>query len=389
DGAGTTTLPSFNADGTIATPAPVTTTSTGAPRYIAPDDWRFPRRPSFLRFDDLYKDGNEQLIFAGSCPGSNATWPMVIGVNNGDAVAGFTYPMIMGGLGAPFTLGNKNSYGTVGCPDSGITVSLFNNVDQPEGRRRDQNAKTPAPGTIGSLETQLGQTTLPPQVTWGTGNDNGATTAPDATGSVTNSNDNTSGEAVTNDRNRSTNNAVYRRYNFNVGIANRALLGSGQSVRVRVTLYNSGGATPGNIDATTGDIVLAARTFPTLVPDSTTGTDYINAFYNPNTALNMATIARTTAGTFPSPVVVPAPTTAAPALNLYPRLPLGASSTAGAATGTIPPENESCLATEYCTVVSWTGPTATTNDPDTKTLTVLVVRDSVSEGVEEFRVKLN
>ncbi len=130
-------------------------------------------------------------------------------------------------------------------------------------------------------------------------------------------------------------------------------------------------------------------TFPTLVPDSTTGTDYINAFYNPNTALNMATIARTTAGTFPSPVVVPAPTTAAPALNLYPRLPLGASSTAGAATGTIPPENESCLATEYCTVVSWTGPTATTNDPDTKTLTVLVVRDSVAEGQEEFRVKLN
>ncbi|MFO0213913.1 MAG: hypothetical protein ACK53E_24705, partial [Pseudanabaena sp.] len=94
-------------------------------RYIDPADERFPRRLSFLRYDDIYKDGNKALIMASSpCPTLANWWPMPIGVVNGNTPAtatsnaGFTYPQVMGDRTTPFNASSANSttYGTVGCP---------------------------------------------------------------------------------------------------------------------------------------------------------------------------------------------------------------------------------------------------------------------------------
>ncbi len=118
-GAGTTTLPDFNATtGVVSTP-------TDAPRYISDSDSRFARRLSFLRFDDIYKDGNQQLIFAGSCTGSPPVfWPMPIGVASGNLASGYTYPQVMGNLSTPFQLSNNYSYANVPCPETGLISSV-------------------------------------------------------------------------------------------------------------------------------------------------------------------------------------------------------------------------------------------------------------------------
>ncbi len=122
-GAGTTTMPDFAANGTVST-------SLNAPRFISNDDSRYARRLSFLRFDDIYKDGNQQLIFAGACSGGSYS-PMPIGVTNGNLDTGFTYPQAMGSLGTPFDTQRNNSYGVVPCPESAIAVggtSVTSNV---------------------------------------------------------------------------------------------------------------------------------------------------------------------------------------------------------------------------------------------------------------------
>ena len=156
-GAGTTTLPDFSTTGLVSTPL-------GAPRYIADADTRFARRLSFLRFDDIYKDGNKQLILTGRCDNASS-WPIQIGVANGnDPATGYTYPHVLGDRTTPFEINNNTSYGTVPCPEALVTVEI-------------------------SSETQLGQNTLP-SVTWGTtGNDLGVIAASpiNSTGSVTNS----------------------------------------------------------------------------------------------------------------------------------------------------------------------------------------------------------
>jgi len=144
DAAGTTALPSRG--GTLATPA-------SAPRYIDPQDERFPRRLAFLRYDDIYKDGNETLVLVtGSCPSRDNVWPMPIGVTNGNnsvtaaSSPGFTYPQAMGSRNTPFTgdtlNGRNNAYGNVPCPPVPkplirITDTSNNNNDVTvtEGRR--------------------------------------------------------------------------------------------------------------------------------------------------------------------------------------------------------------------------------------------------------------
>ncbi|MCA6517723.1 MAG: hypothetical protein IM556_03575, partial [Pseudanabaena sp. M110S1SP2A07QC] len=139
DAAGTTALPSR---GGTAAPTPVT-----APRYIAPEDERFPRRLAFLRYDDIYKDGNKALVLVtGACPSRDNVWPMPIGVTNGNnsvtAVSspGFTYPQAMGARNTPFngeiSIGRNNAYGNVPCPPlPKPLIRIEGDVGVQEGRR--------------------------------------------------------------------------------------------------------------------------------------------------------------------------------------------------------------------------------------------------------------
>ncbi|WP_055073829.1 hormogonium polysaccharide biosynthesis protein HpsA [Pseudanabaena sp. 'Roaring Creek'] len=464
DGAGTTTLPDFTANSTtISTPA-------AAPRYIAPSDWRYARRLSFLRFDDIYQDGNEQLIFASSCPGSNQSWPLPIGVNNGNLATGYTYPMLMGSLGAPFSFSTQNSYGTVGCPDSGMTVELGSmssgsfsagDISLPEGRRRNQNGTTTA--SIGALETQIGSTLPAPNLS----GSSDTAASPNTTGNVTNSLDNTLGQSISSNGvsngKRSTNNTVYKRFDFGVRLNNRASLQPGQTVSVKVTLFPR---TPTLATATNG--TTAYNTYPGVVGDPfpliTDNTGY--AGYNgqttvgapPNSTLAVNTKPTYTvsgstltlssgslaAGTRVAVGAVGSGSSSKPPAPLLPETayyvvnPSGSSfqlaNTAGGTpitltntgTGTqvittpkadylnafynvssvaingvaaggaytcdpitaTAPINPSCT-----TTVSWTGRSSVPspdNDPDIKTLSVLVVRDSSDElPSEEFRVSID
>lgn len=343
-GAGTTTLPDFAANGTVSTPA-------AAPRFISNDDSRYARRLSFLRFDDIYKDGNQQLIFAGACPGG-PYWPMPIGVTDGNLDTGFTYPQAMGGLATPFDSQRERSYGVVPCPESAITVGIYNgtgnsSVANNEGRRRDRN--TPLAGKAnGALETQLGATVLPTPIA----------------ADITNANDDILGAVISAvEGNRSNNNAVYRRFNFTVRLNRRDLLAAGQTVRVKVTLFPNN-ATPGAVGSA----------FPLLSdPINNTKTDYLNQIYNMSGVAvdlkNKAAATVTVAAASPSP---------------YPQIATG---TPVVATGE--PEDSKCAATDFCTYVTWTGPTDTTTDPQSKVLTVLVVRDSADEDQEQFRLSLD
>ncbi|MFN5838492.1 MAG: hormogonium polysaccharide biosynthesis protein HpsA, partial [Pseudanabaena sp.] len=154
--AGTTALPSRA--GTAVTP-------TTAPRYIDPADERFPRRLSFLRYDDIYKDGNKALIMASSpCPTLANWWPMPIGVVNGNtaatatANAGFTYPQVMGDRTTPFNASSANSttYGNVGCPAAQPIIRFDSNTDllRTEGRRLYRLPQNPIAATdVVSLPT--------------------------------------------------------------------------------------------------------------------------------------------------------------------------------------------------------------------------------------------
>ena len=145
DSAGTTALPNRTGGTGILT-------ATDAPRYIAANDDRFPRRVSFLRYDDIYKDGNEALIMAaGNCPALNNWWPIPIGVVNGNisataaSNAGFTYPQVLGDRTTPFDITHLTAYGNVGCPAvkpviyidnlPSSTTSPPNEIAGNEGRR--------------------------------------------------------------------------------------------------------------------------------------------------------------------------------------------------------------------------------------------------------------
>ncbi len=103
-GAGTTAIPTRS-----GTPTPV-----DAPRFIAAADDRFARRLSFLRYNDIYRDGNMSLVMASACPAANQqVWPMPIGVKSGNnsptnANPGYTYPMVMGDLVTPFKTSARN-----------------------------------------------------------------------------------------------------------------------------------------------------------------------------------------------------------------------------------------------------------------------------------------
>ena len=466
-GAGTTTLPSFTTGTTtISTPS-------NAPRYIAPTDFRYARRLSFLRYNDIYQDGNQQLIFASSCPGSNQSWPLPISVKNGDLATGYTYPMIMGLLGAPFSFSTSNSYGTVGCPDSGLTVEIGamnsgsfvqGDVQLPEGRRRDKNSS-------GSLESFLGSTILPAPNFTGSSD---SAASPNTTGNVTNSLDNTSGATLTSNGvsngKSSTNNTVYKRFDFGVRLNNRSVLQPGQTVSVAVTLFprlpslpsgvaannttnyntypgvvgdpfpllsdNTGypmGYNGQNAVGTPSNSTLAVNTKPTYTVSGSTLTATLpfaagtrvavgavgagtpkppaplaaeTAYYVVNSSGNSFQLANvaggtpitlTNTGTGTQVITIPK----ADYLNLFynastvtingvapgnfytcsPILPV--------ATNTTP----ASISPSCTTTVTWTGRSSVPSpdsDPDIKTLSVLVVRDSSDElATEEFRVSID
>jgi len=386
-GAGTTTLPGFIAAGTIQTTGDDDRAEVGSPRSINPGDFRFARRLSFLRFDDIYKDGNHQLIFAGSCRNPAAPpviWPMAIGITNGFSADGFTYPQVMGDRPTPFGISNDNnsSYGTVPCPELGIRVTISNDQDLAEGRRRDQNSN------LQSLEAQLGNNNLPVPVF---ANALSVTNDPDNTTSIT-------APLPTNRGGRSTNNAVYRRFNFNVQIEgpDRVKLAAGQSIRVRVTLRPTSPvvqAQPGEIVASNPPVPSTGltSTFPTI--SSTVGADYLNRLINPNAALAMTVpstvntqildvatgaVTNNATGTIATSIPVTANG------GQYPRLRIGPSSAE-----TVNPEVATCPVDSYCTVLTWTGPTEIPSDPTIKTVTVFVVRDSAFESNEDFQIGLD
>jgi hypothetical protein len=128
-GAGTTALPSRS----VSNITPLT-----APRYIDPADERFPRRVSFLRYDDIYADGNQSLVIVQACPNGAATWPIPIGVTNGNAATGYTYPQPLGDLSVPYRTSSRNSYGDIACPPlAGARLDIrTNNFTANEGRPR-------------------------------------------------------------------------------------------------------------------------------------------------------------------------------------------------------------------------------------------------------------
>lgn len=73
--------------------------------------------------------------------------------------------------------------------------------------------------------------------------------------------------------------------------------------------------------------------------------------------------------------------------NPLPRLAYGAISAQS-----VDPEDAACPSSpdnQFCTVVTWSGSTNSPSDPDTKMLSVLVVRDSSYEPYEEFRISLD
>ena len=520
--AGTTVLP------TIAGTPPVITTPKDSPRYISATNWRYPRRVSFLRYDDLYKDGNMQLVMGGQCSdattiNSRHTFPIVLGVNNGNSSAGFTYPQFLGIPEQPLDASNnnkRNSYGTVPCPEIGMTVEINAVPNNAEGRRvtfhkisTTNTTPTPAnpldaPGF--SLKDQLGTDTLP-DVVWGDAASlqsmavtlgitptatAGIALATAGTGNITdpppianidslklgtvtnNSNDNNEPNAnsgnyykevlvnvpaatatplpqavgisaanppiPTSTAEYSTNNAVYRRFDFQIRLNNRSLLAANEQARVRVTLFPNGSAIPAvtstllpgenpggrltNKFNTTVPPQLTPASTPTrtirtgsnsptanpndnpgihityggtpLGPTNTNtagGGDYINRLYNAGGPSS------TTAGKFFKTPQTLTDTTQTKVGEVFPRLPIVTTAGSDSAAPRSSKNSEgiestSCPVDQYCTILSWTGPTQPTGadgtaakpyDDTIKYVSVLVVRDSANENTETFRLTLD
>ena len=453
DGAGTTALPTVGT--TVATSTPA-----DAPRYIDPNiNGRFARRLSFLRYDDLYKDGNQQLVMSGRCDNADqTTFPIPIAVQNGNLSTGFTYPQLMGGAAMPLdgtTGNNRSTYGTVPCPELALNVEIVADSNNVEGRRIDYHINT-VPVANGatkkfSLLGQLGSDNLPDVdiASWNPANDLAPLFAYNNTnynkGTVTNRTDD---ESVVVDNTKTTapgkrlflndtslppvtppldpseyskNNAVYRRYNFQIRLNNPQLLTSGTAA-VRLTLYR-GSAVPA-ITATAPDPTRTLEsaspltkkfnaTVPPVAPNTdirgaagatenpTTGGDYLNRIYSadaftPTAATWNKKPKISTGADWETTVVGPLGT-------VLKRLPIDTgtaltttlanpSPAISSTPETAKPEAAKCPDNQYCTIISWDGngtATAPTNDPFIKNITVLVVRDSANEGDENFSLTLD
>jgi hypothetical protein len=113
-------------------------TNEAAPRWIDEPDQRFARRFSFLRYDDIYHDGNESILMAARCDsdgdltgqnhlfqgegGNVEDWhafPLAVGIRNGNSTNGETYPNVFGYTRRPPFHQNgdyRAAYATVPCP---------------------------------------------------------------------------------------------------------------------------------------------------------------------------------------------------------------------------------------------------------------------------------
>ncbi|MFN3360173.1 MAG: hormogonium polysaccharide biosynthesis protein HpsA, partial [Pseudanabaenaceae cyanobacterium] len=171
-GGGTTTLPNFGGTVSAAQPYGNSGTPAGSPRFIAPEDTRFPRRVSFLRYDDIYRDGNMSLVFTQLCDGTMANWqdrqgwPIPIGVVNGNSTSGYTYPLIMGGgFQVPFSGESRVSYGDIPCSQVAV-IDIDESQDKLEGRRANvlytstPNVPNPLPTPTFNTITEPGGTTV-------------------------------------------------------------------------------------------------------------------------------------------------------------------------------------------------------------------------------------
>jgi len=147
DGAGTTALPSRS----VSNVTPV-----DAPRFIDPLDERFPRRVSFLRYNDIYGDGNQSLVMSHVCLSSNGNddnsslRPIPIAVRDGNLTTGYTYPQPLGGVTTPFNALSARSYGDVPCPTLTTSIQINSLVREFEGRNRDNDVSLPSP--VGSTD---------------------------------------------------------------------------------------------------------------------------------------------------------------------------------------------------------------------------------------------
>jgi len=135
-GAGTTTM----YDSTTLPTAP----AAARPDYVFPQDRRYARRVSFLRYDDIYGDGNKALVFAASCPnpgaGSNSAFPIPINVDSSN----ITVPQMLGNLSTPFGTNQRRLYGDVACPPQpGASLQIDNDRNELEGRLRTNNTGLP------------------------------------------------------------------------------------------------------------------------------------------------------------------------------------------------------------------------------------------------------
>ncbi|PLS67822.1 MAG: hypothetical protein CV045_11405, partial [Cyanobacteria bacterium M5B4] len=204
-GGGTTTLPAF----------PATPPASPRPSFIYDQDRRFARRLAFLRYDDIYGDGNKALVFASACNTSGvtggSTWPISINVNNNN----LTVPQFLGSLSTPFTGTNKRLYGDVACPPDPVVINI-NNFSAFEGRNRDNLSNLPITPP------------LPTTATWNT---------------------------LTTGAGNNNNNFPYSRFTFDVSVTNlNQALGT---VTADIAVSNTGTATrgsnPGNIGTTTAN----------------------------------------------------------------------------------------------------------------------------------------
>jgi len=262
----------------------------GAPRYISAQDERFGRRLSFLRYNDIYGDGNYSLVMGGICPGlgnplsgsGNQVWPMPIAVVNGNQLSGYTYPQFMGGLNTPFNAsGNFRAYGDIPCPSvQGARVKLVNLPNnRDEGRRRNLSSLPTYPATLSNLLAPSGNLPAPNFTNQTSGTFS-------TTGNVTNQNDPGTPVSAPLPTSANTPNPfpppsaqvfgdakIYKRFDFQVQVDN--LPAASGTVTVNMTLSPS--PAPVGTPATPGAVGDPPQTADTPAPQS--GTDYLNNFY--------------------------------------------------------------------------------------------------------------